>query len=56
MDRGAWWATVHGVAKELDLVTKQQNQHQEQEINFHYFFFFFLLFFCLFQTICFTRQ
>ena len=28
MDRGAWWATVHGVAKELvtshDLATKQQ--------------------------------
>ena len=23
MDRGAWWATVHGVAKELD-PTKQQ--------------------------------
>ena len=23
MDRGALWATVHGVAKELDLVTKQ---------------------------------
>ena len=21
MDRGAWWATVHGVAKELDLST-----------------------------------
>ena len=19
MDRGAWWATVHGVAKELDM-------------------------------------
>ena len=26
MDRGAWWATVYGVAKELDttLATKQQ--------------------------------
>ena len=25
MDRGAWWATVHGVAKESDTtVTKQQ--------------------------------
>ena len=20
MDRGAWWATVHGVTKELDLI------------------------------------
>ena len=28
MDRGAWWATVHGVAKELGitLATKQQQQ------------------------------
>ena len=25
MDRGAWWATVHGVAKESD-ITKQQQQ------------------------------
>ena len=26
LDRGAWWATIHGVAKELDMtvVTKQQ--------------------------------
>jgi len=23
MDKGAWWATVYGVAKELDTVTKQ---------------------------------
>ena len=27
MDRGLWWATVHGVAKRHDLATKQ---HQEQ--------------------------
>ena len=20
MDRGAWWATVHGIAKELDVI------------------------------------
>ena len=28
MDRGAWWATVHGVTKEseMTLVTKQQHQ------------------------------
>ena len=49
MHRGAWRATVHGVAKELDLVTKQQNQHHEQEINFHHFFFFF--FFTVFLLI-----
>ena len=24
MDRGAWWATVHGVSKELDIATQQQ--------------------------------
>ena len=24
MDRGAWWAAVHGVSKESDLVTKEQ--------------------------------
>ena len=24
MDRGVWWATVHGVAKKLDLTTNQQ--------------------------------
>ena len=23
-DRGAWWATGHGVAKELDITTEQQ--------------------------------
>ena len=27
MDRGAWWATVHGVTEELDMTsTKQQQQ------------------------------
>ena len=24
MHRGAWWATVHGVAKELDIATKHK--------------------------------
>ena len=24
MDRGAWWATVHEVSKELDIATQQQ--------------------------------
>ena len=27
MGRGAWWATVHGVAKELD-TTSQLNHHR----------------------------
>ena len=31
MDRGAWWATVHGVTKESDrdLATKQQQGSEE---------------------------
>ena len=29
MDRGAWWATVHGVTKEWD-TTKQLNHHHHQ--------------------------
>ena len=28
MDRGAWWATVHGVAKELD--TTERLSHRER--------------------------
>ena len=32
MDRGAWWATVHGVAKELDLTAKQQ-QHAQVTVS-----------------------
>ena len=26
MDRGAWWATVHGVAKESDMETKNNDK------------------------------
>ena len=26
MDRGAWWTTVHGVPKKLDLITKKQQK------------------------------
>ena len=29
MDRGDWWATVHGVAKRQDRVTQQQQQKLE---------------------------
>ena len=32
-DRGAWWATVHGVAKELDM-TKRLNHNTENEAAF----------------------
>ena len=35
MDRGAWWATVHGVAKRVryDLGTKQLSIALEKELN-----------------------
>ena len=26
-DRGAWWATVHGVSKDLGIVTQQQQRN-----------------------------
>ena len=34
MDRGAWWATVHGVEKELDM-TKQAHKklHNNRQIS-----------------------
>ena len=28
MDRRAWWATVHGVAKELDMTLKPNNNNK----------------------------
>ena len=34
LDRGAWWATVHGVAKfGHNLTTKQQQQQHSKHIN-----------------------
>ena len=27
MDRGAWWATVHGIAKELDMTEQLNNNN-----------------------------
>ena len=32
MDRGAWWATVHGVAKELD-TTERTNIHKSPSLR-----------------------
>ena len=29
MDRGAWWATVHGVAKELDMTECLNNSNSK---------------------------
>ena len=28
MGRGAWWATIHGVSKELDTTSRLNNHHQ----------------------------
>ena len=28
MDRGVWWATVHGIAKELDTIQWLNNNHK----------------------------
>ena len=33
MNRGAWWATVHGVAKESD-ITQQLNNSNKNEFNY----------------------
>ena len=30
MNRGAWWATVHGVTKELDMTEQLNNKNQNQ--------------------------
>ena len=37
MDRGVWWATVHGVATELDTTEQQQQQYSNVHI-YHIFF------------------
>ena len=43
MDRVAWQATVHGVAKELDTTTKQQHHFQKFPLVPPLFFFFFVI-------------
>ena len=37
MDRGAWWATVQGVAKELDMTERVNNNNNTslRSINHH---------------------
>ena len=31
MDRGAWWATVYGAAKESDMTERLKNKREEEE-------------------------
>ena len=33
MDRGTWWATVHGVTKEWDMTLRLKNNGEESAIN-----------------------
>ena len=33
MDRGAWWATVHGVAEELDVIYKLKQQYMNDTVE-----------------------
>ena len=33
MDRGAWWATVHGVHKELDTTEQLTHTHTHTHTN-----------------------
>ena len=33
MDRGAWWATVHGVTKESDMTEQVNNNKSENELG-----------------------
>ena len=40
MDRGAWWATIHGVAEEMDTTEQLHNnklQIQEHLLRARYF-------------------
>ena len=39
MDRGAWWATVHGVTKESGM-TEQLNNKKRSVAYMHHIFFF----------------
>ena len=33
MDRGTWWATAHGVAKESDMTEQLTLKHSSNELN-----------------------
>ena len=35
MDRGAWWATVHGVAKDLDITERLKQQTSDEGCGEH---------------------
>ena len=37
MDRGSWWATVHGVARELDMTEHTLNTHTSTHTHWNHF-------------------
>ena len=37
MDRGTWWATVHGVTKELDVIQRLNNNNPTWVLSFVWF-------------------
>ena len=58
MDRGAWWATVHGLTKELDTIEQLNCNNNIRLIHFFQlwqmvvlFFWFFFFFFFGFKEI-----
>ena len=38
MDRGTWWATVHGIAKSQTRLRQQQQQQASESLLFFYTF------------------
>ena len=35
MDRGAWWATVHGVTKKSDTIEHEHENFKKRVVNFN---------------------
>ena len=53
MDRGAWWATVHGVAKKLDMTGHTLGKYI---LSIMFFFFLINSAFALNHTVSFSRS
>ena len=49
MDRGAWWATVHGVTRELDMTEQLNNNNNKLTLLQYSFCFMFRVFFFFFS-------